>query len=114
MNFHVWGPVSLRHNDLQCWRDSDINAILANLQGNDVLQFVVYGDSAYAVLVDSHIAYRFDNATGAFALTNKCMSSCREIIEWDYGDITRYWKGVDYSQGLKLRQMDVIGSTIYL
>jgi hypothetical protein len=72
MNFHVWGPVSLRHNDLQCWRDSNI-----------------YGDSAYAVLVDSHIAYRFDIAGGALAITNKCMSSCREIIEWDYGDITR-------------------------
>ena len=32
MNFHVWGPVSLRHNDLECWYNSDMAANLLQLQ----------------------------------------------------------------------------------
>ena len=35
------------------------------------------------------------------------MSSCREIIEWDYGDVGRYWNLVDYKKVLKMRQMRV-------
>ena len=35
------------------------------------------------------------------------LSCCREQIEWDYGDIGRYFPLVDYKQVLKIRAMPV-------
>ena len=35
------------------------------------------------------------------------MSSCRECIEWDYGDVGKMWAFVDYKKILKLRRMAV-------
>ena len=35
------------------------------------------------------------------------MSSCRETIEWDYGDIGRYFKLLDYKHILQIRKMPV-------
>jgi hypothetical protein len=40
-------------------------------------------------------------------LENRTMSSCREVIEWDYGDVGRFWALVDYKKVLKLRKMPV-------
>ena len=68
----------------------------------------MYGDSAYVHAVDvSHIAAKYVNATGELAQTNECMSSCRECIEWHYGELISQWKMIDFSKGLKLRYMDV-------
>ena len=36
----------------------------------------------------------------------------RRIIEWDYGDVGRYWNLVDYKKVLKMRKMRV--KDIYL
>ena len=47
MNFHVYGPVSLRHNDNYTLVASNINDKIANLFMNDELLFMIYGDSAY-------------------------------------------------------------------
>jgi hypothetical protein len=112
MNFNVWGPVSLRHNDLFTFYESGINAKIAAVQQNFPLQFKIYGDSAYAPLWDSHIMARFENPDNLEVLHNKNMSSCRECIEWDYGDLRRYFKILDFRHGLKIRQMDV--ADIYL
>jgi hypothetical protein len=107
MNYHVWGPVSLRHNDLYTYGLSDINNIIANSQAGNALQYRIYGDSAYAVLIESHMSYAMPNAHGADAFTNVCLSSCRETIEWNYGDLARLWKIVDWHHGLKLRLNNV-------
>ena len=40
-------------------------------------------------------------------LENRAMSSCRETIEWDYGDIGRYFKLLDYKHVLQIRKMPV-------
>ena len=40
MNFHVWGPISIRHNDLESHDLSEINAKLAQLQIGEMYQFV--------------------------------------------------------------------------
>jgi len=41
------------------------------------------------------------------ALENRAMSSCRETIEWDYGDVGRYFKHLDYKHVLKIRKMPI-------
>lgn len=108
MNFHVWGPCSMRHNDIYTYYKSDINNKIANVQLGNQLQFKIYGDSAYVVLNESHLTHRYEEPSGAQVLTNECMSSCRQCIEWHYGDTSRLWKMIDYAHGLKIRQMNVV------
>jgi hypothetical protein len=52
INLNVWGPISVRHNDLTSLRDSDANQKIADLQVNEPLQWVIYGDSAYVHVPD--------------------------------------------------------------
>lgn len=43
----MFGPTSLRRNDLVLLRESDINNRLAAVKVNDIVQFITFGDSAY-------------------------------------------------------------------
>ena len=114
MNLHVWGPISVRHNDLTSLRDSDINQKIVDMQINQPFQWVIYGDSAYVHVPDSHILARHhnENNTDRQNLENKCLSACRECIEWDYGDVGKMWSMVDYKKVLKMQLMPV--KNIYL
>lgn len=109
MNFHVWGPKSVRHNDLFMLDESRINQLLAELQTGENLQFKVYGDSAYIVVNETHIRARHygDNLSPRQILENRALSSCREIIEWDYGDVGKYWAYVNFRNALKMRKSPV-------
>ena len=72
MNYHVWGAVSVRHNDMFTLRHSNINEIIAAAQRGREFQFCVYGDSAYAALGKSHLRARhnFENNTVRETLEN--------------------------------------------
>jgi hypothetical protein len=110
MNYHVYGPSSLRRNDLWQYHESNINQKLATTQIWRQNQYKIYGDSAYIVLNDTHIRARHhhDNLSPREILENRKMSSCREVIEWDYGNVRTMWAFVDYKKILKLRcKMDV-------
>lgn len=109
MNFHVWGPVSLRHNDMYTLHHSHINDLIANLQTADILKYAIYGDSAYCITLYDFILARHDNPvnTPRENAENRSMSSCREVIEWDYGDVGTLWAYVDYKKVLQLRKMPV-------
>ena len=121
MNMHVWGPISVRHNDLVSLHESQINDKLVQLQAGEELQWVIYGDSAYVHVDDSHILARHhhgeDNTerpdnTERQKLENVALSACRECKEWDYGDVGVMWSMVDYKKILKIQLMPV--KNIYL
>lgn len=114
MNMHVWGPISVRHNDITSLRDSNLNDLLIALQLGREHQWVIYGDSAYIHVPDSHILARHhnDENTEREILENRTLSACRECIEWDYGDVGKMWSLVDYKKKLKIQQMKV--KNIYL
>jgi hypothetical protein len=109
MNFHVYGPVSVRHNDIFTLHHSNINGTIAQLQAGEEFQYVVYGDSAFVIVMDTHVKARHtgDGLTARQVQENRCMSSCREVIEWDYGDIGTMFSFVDYKKVLKMRKMPV-------
>jgi hypothetical protein len=109
MNFHVWGPCSGRHNDVESLEDSKVNEILVNLQLEREFQWVIYGDSAYIHVPDSHVLARhnYEPNTARQDAENRALSSCCECIEWDYGDVGRMWNLVDYKKVLKMRKMRV-------
>jgi hypothetical protein len=69
------------------------------------LQFyrIFYGHSVYIVINDGPISARHqDPTTPRQRLENAKLSSCRETIEWDYGDIGRYFKLLDYKHVLQI------------
>ena len=109
MCFHVFGPVSLRHNDLYTLFHSNINDLVAGVQIGDLLQFVIYGDSAYVPVMGTHIKARHNNNPNnpRQILENASMVSCREAVEWDYGDAVTAFAMIDFNKGLKMRGMPV-------
>ena len=109
MNYHVWGSVSVRHNDMFTLRHSNINHLIAQAQLGNLLQYNIYGDSAYCALGKSHLRARHNYAVNTIRdnSENKALSSCREIIEWDYGNVGTMFPLVDYKTVLKLVNMPV-------
>ena len=47
MDFHVYGPNSVRRNDLYMLRHSKLLQLFAELQLEDPFFFKIFGDSAY-------------------------------------------------------------------
>jgi hypothetical protein len=41
MNLHVWGPCSVRHNDVETWNYSNINNLLRDCQVNEVFNYII-------------------------------------------------------------------------
>ena len=70
----VFGPVPLRGNDTNLFRDSNINQRMAELG-----EHKIFGDSAYRGGNHSHCAYY-----GTDAVFNSRMKSVRISIEWNY------------------------------
>jgi len=103
MNLHVWGPVSVRHNDSYTLNKSDIEEKLRALQERLEFQvtYKMFGDSAY-----------FPGEIMAVG-GGRGMSSVRETIEWDYKDLKVLWKYCDYRVGLKLFKQPV-GKIIFV
>jgi hypothetical protein len=69
MTYHAWGAISVRHNDLYSLRHSTINDLIADEQLHHLLQYYIYGDSAYMTLDTTHIrASVSTDATESFEL----------------------------------------------
>lgn len=95
MDFKIYGPVSVRHNDAYTLGRSRIEEKIEYLQRNQRLKFKMYGDSAY-----------FDDD---FMVTGggRGMSSVRETIEWSYKDLKMTWRYCNWRNVLQLRKQPV-------
>ena len=92
MNFHVYGSLSVRRNDLTSAKWSDINGKLAALQESEEHQYVVYSDNAYLLVNYSHVRARHNHSpnTPREILENSAMSTCGETIEYvDYRNVLK-------------------------
>jgi hypothetical protein len=109
MNFNVYGPVSCRRHDLFNLQESEINDKLATLSEQLGVEYYVYGDSAYITNVYDFVKARHegDNLTPRQSLENRVLSSARECIEWDYGEVGKMWAITNYRYVLKMRKMPV-------
>jgi len=110
MNFKIDGPFSARDNDLTTLHLSHVlEKLEAILNVCSIPTYRIYGDSAYIVIDEGPLSARHQNATANSreSLENRAMSSCRETIEWDYGDIGRYFKLLDYRHVLKICKMPI-------
>lgn len=104
----VFGPVSVRHNDLYTLSESNINERLSALQEGVYQQkYSLYGDSAYTnieCITSRHAATESLPLTNIEVLENTSMSSIRESIEHVHADIKNKFAFVCYPRGLQLRK----------
>lgn len=95
MDLNVFGPLSVRRNDLSSLAESKFEEKFRELQLDMPVKTKTHGDSAY-----------FDNdilTTGG----GRGLSSVRESIEHSYKDTKQQWKYCDTGKVLQLRKQPV-------
>ena len=95
----MYGPTSLRRNDLILLRDSNINDRFAL---GTALK--IFGDSAYKVKSNLRSYFMLKDNTPAMKTWNNAMKKVRISIEWDYGATASLFKYICNDQKLKLLQ----------
>jgi len=93
---------------------SELSEKLEQLQRDEELTYCIYGDSAYVCVRNKWIQCRhtlYDDESRELRVQkhaeNLGLSSCREVIEWDYGDVGTIFSYVDYKKRLKMRKSNV-------
>jgi DDE superfamily endonuclease len=102
---------SSRHSDLTWLANSDINNKLERLQADSGIApdnlFKMYGDSIFPWMSCLLSRYRGEDITEIERLENEVMSSCREHVEWHYGEIKMLFPFVDYPNKQQLLKTPV-------
>jgi hypothetical protein len=98
----MFGPTSVRRNDLKLLADSHINARIRALQPEREIgvesAIGMYGDSIYPRLSHLRSAWRNKDKTPTQKAENKAMKSVRISIEWSYGatsNLFHYLRNID-------------------
>jgi hypothetical protein len=100
---HLFGPIEGRRHDCALLTESNILDQL-DMTGNDRngVPFCIYGDQAYPIRQRLLSPYKGNNLTVAQAAFNRNMSSCRQCVEWGFGDIVNNFSFLDFKKNLKL------------
>jgi hypothetical protein len=104
----MWGPCSLRRNDLFALRMSRIVARFRAVQVGNRRQYIIMGDSAYKK--QSHIT-SYHNVNDQLPYRrwwNLQMKRLRVSIEWDYGYTATMFKYVASKNKLKLLSGEIV------
>ena len=106
MTMDIYGPYSLRKNDLKLLTCSRINARLREIQEGRLDQLSLYGDSIYPRLSHLHSSWR--NAPPGWKRDeNIGYTKLRISIEWNYA-VT----GNLYGYLCKHNKLKILGSSI--
>jgi DDE superfamily endonuclease len=107
MTIDAFYGVSVRQNDLTVLRLSTVVERFAACQQGNERQYIIYGDSIYPTR--SHLTSRHPRLgiTDEEKRENRCMSSLREAIEWEYADISRLWGYTAFTGSLKMLKAPV-------
>ena len=98
MTVDMFGPYSLRRNDLKLLRDSRLNQRMRELQVGALMQLTVYGDSIYPRLSHLRSSWRDKNLEQWQKIENRAFTSTRISIEWNYmvtGNLFSYVRNLD-------------------
>ena len=109
MIINMYGPVEGRKHDSGMLGDSGLFQQLqqyARDPNNNIL--CIYGDQAYPLRPQLMGPYKGAAVTPMQTSWNKAMKQVRVSVEWIFGDITNYFKFLDFKKGLKL-QLSAVG-----
>ena len=85
----IWGPVSIRRNDLHALSQSGVLAKWAAVMVPGTAAYYLYGDSIYPWR--THLRSRHGAPAGPLHREDKAMSSCRQLIENGFGLMDIFW-----------------------
>lgn len=102
ITIEVFGPFSLRRNDLMLLKESMINSRLRDIQLNSPAQLTLYGDSIYPILSHVRGAVKNSQATNIQKQENSSYSKVRISIEWNYSATANLFKYLANLGKLKL------------
>lgn len=86
MTVDMYGPCSIRRNDLQAFRESNLHDRMHEIEQLRISRLTIMGDSAYFRKLYLSTYYRGERAQlEHFKQWNKAMKSVRISIEWNYG-----------------------------
>jgi hypothetical protein len=108
----MFGPTSLRRHDTTLLRLSDLNDRFLQLQIGQLLQYIIFGDSAYkkkSHMTSYHAAVELIEG---YRIWNSKMKSVRISIEWDYGHTSALFKYTCDKEKLKVFHSSIV-SKIY-
>ena len=104
MTAHMYGPTSLRRNDLKLLRESQLNQKFEQIQRGKPLQLTFYGDCIYPRLSHLHSSWRANDLTAWQKEENKRYTKVRVSIEWNYmirGNLYGYVRDINKLKILK-------------
>lgn len=100
---NMYGPVEGRRHDAGMLADSEL---LQDLEQNafapDGTPMCLYGDPAYPLRVHLQAPFRNAVLTPQMQDFNRSMSAVRISVEWLFGDISNYFKFIDFKKNLKI------------
>lgn len=103
---HLYGPLEGRRHDIVLLRESGILQELEQMgPDRENMSFALYGDPAYPVRADllSPFPTRRKRALSPDEQEfNRLMSSVRECVEWEFGNILRNFAFLDFRKNLKV------------
>lgn len=102
----MYGPTSVRRNDLKLLADSAINARLNRLLGDRLWK--LYGDSIYPRMSNLTSSWRCKPQTPRMKMENYCMKSVRISIEWSYGATSNLFHYLRNIEKLKVMRSEHI------
>ena len=103
----LYGPTSVRRNDLTLYRLSDINGRVAAANGA-AAKYIVFGDSAYKRFSHTRTYYPTGDGIDNHRRWNSKMKSVRISIEWNYANTAALFKYVCNKRKLQLLQSDCV------
>ena len=110
----IYGPETLRYNDLTLLRLSKVNARFDDILNDHADQYCIFGDSAYVKL--SHLLSYYKRSTEELEAYlvgwNKSMKHVRISIEWNYMVTGSLFKYTNCKDKLKILANDRV-SKIY-
>lgn len=100
----MYGPTSLRRNDLLLLNQSRINERMDTMTTDEGLPLMIFGDSAYKHR--EHITSYINLEDRNVARHNACFKKVRQSIEWNYAVTASLFKYVGMRDKLKLLKSD--------
>jgi hypothetical protein len=104
MTAGMWGPRSLRRNDLHLLEWSQLEQRMHDCLANSPIDYLIFGDSIFPQLEHIRSSHKGDNLTDRELLENRILKKVLICIEWQYGHLASPFPFIDYERNVKILQ----------
>lgn len=99
---HAYGPSLGKVHDSTMYRESGLDDLLQQVQGNNGRQLAIFGDAAYALRPYLYTPYKGAVLTPAKQEFNNAMQPVRLCVEWSFDKLTKNFAFTNYYSNQKI------------